>query len=273
MSALSRKIDYQDVATTSARPGSFVTDDGIRVSFFRWGTDDTRIPVTLHHGFAASTEANWVGTGVVAALLAAGRSVISIDARGHGQSDKPHDADRYGEARMARDLVGLLDHLEVGEFDLFGYSMGAIVSLIVASEDTRLRHLIVGGIGEGVLATGGVDLRVMDRDAVVAAMLTDDPSTIAAPDVAAFRLFAESTGCDLKALAAQASRMFDQVIPLNRIAAACLVLAGEKDTLAIHPEQLAAAIPRGRCIKVPGDHLGAVRQPQFIAAALEFLGH
>ena len=114
MSALSRKIDYQDVAITSVRPGSFVTDDGVRVSYFRWGTDDTQTPVTLHHGFAASTETNWVGTGVIAALLKAGRSVISIDARGHGQSEKPHDADRYGEARMARDLVALLDLLVYG---------------------------------------------------------------------------------------------------------------------------------------------------------------
>jgi pimeloyl-ACP methyl ester carboxylesterase len=209
---------------------------------------------------------------VVAALLQAGRSVISIDARGHGRSDKPHDADRYGEARMARDLIQLLDSLDVHECDLFGYSMGAVVSLIVASEDTRVRRLVVGGIGEGVLATGGIDLRVMDREAVVAALLTDDPASIPTPGVAAFRAFAEATGSDLRALAAQASRMFDHSIALQRIAAPTLVLAGKDDVLAIHPERLAAAIPRGRCTKVPGDHLGAVRQPGFLDAAIEFLG-
>lgn len=271
MKACTGSIDHTDVAISPVRAGSFVADDGIRVSYFRWGTDDSRTPVTLHHGFAACTDTNWVGTGVVAALLESGRSVISIDARGHGQSDKPHDADRYGEVRMARDLIGLFDHLDIAEFDLFGYSMGAIVSLIVASEDTRLRRLIIGGIGEGVLVSGGVDLRVMDRDAVVAAMLTDDPSTITAPGVAAFRAFAQATGSDLKALAGQASSMFDQSINLSQIAAATLVLAGENDALAIHPERLAAAIPRGQFITVPGDHLGAVRQPEFINAALDFL--
>lgn len=76
---------------------------------------------------------------------------------------------------------------------------------------------------------------------------------------------------ELKALAAQASRMFDQAIPLDRIAAASLVLAGENDALAIRPENLARAIPRGRCAMVPGDHLGAVRQAQLIGSALEFL--
>jgi pimeloyl-ACP methyl ester carboxylesterase len=273
MSASPAVNNQADLATTPARAGSFLADDGIRLSYFRWEAGDARVPVILHHGFSASTATNWAGTGVVAALLKAGRSVISIDARGHGQSDKPHDAARYGEARMARDLAGLLDHLDISEFDLFGYSMGAIVSLIVASEDTRVRRLIAAGVGEGVLETGGVDLRVMDRDAIVAALLTDDPSSITAPGVAAFRQLADALDCDLKALAAQASRMFDQPIPLNRIAAASLVLAGAKDPLARHPERLAAAIPRGQCVTVPGDHLGAVRQPQFIEAALEFLGH
>lgn len=272
MNAMPGSTRASSVATTPANPERFVADDGICVSFYRWGTDDTQIPVTLHHGFAASTESNWVATGVVAALLGAGRSVISIDARGHGLSDKPHEPERYGEARMARDLVGLLDHLGVSEFDLFGYSMGAIVSLIVASKDTRLRRLVVGGIGDGVLASGGVDLRVMNQDAVIAAMLADDPASITAPGIAAFRAFAESTGSDLKALAAQASRMFRESIQLSGIAAASLVLAGDNDPLAARPERLAAAIPRGRCIKVPGDHLGAVRQPEFIGAALDFLG-
>ena len=262
----------QGMGITPAQPENFVADDGIRVVFYRWGIDDHQVPVALHHGFAANTEANWIATGVVAALLKAGRSVISIDARGHGHSEKPHDADRYGEARMARDLRGLLDQLGVTEVDLFGYSMGAIVSLIVASEDTRVRRLIVGGIGEGVLATGGVDLRVMDRNAVVAALLTVDPNTINAPGVAAFRAFAQANGSDLKALAAQASRMFDQTIDLKRIAAETLVLAGDKDALAVHPQRLAAAIPRGRSITVAGDHLGAVGQPRFIEAAIEFLG-
>ncbi len=255
----------------AARSGRFIADDGIRLSYYRWGIDDARTPVVLHHGFAACTETNWVATGVVAALLKAGRALISIDARGHGRSDKPHDAEHYGEARMVRDLRGLLDQLGVGEFDLFGYSMGAIVSLILASEDSRVRRLVVGGIGEGVLVSGGVDRRVMNQDAIISAFLTDDPSTISAPGVATFRAFAEATGSDLKALAAQASRMFDQSINLKDIVAETLVLAGDRDALAVHPERLAAAIPHGHSITVSGDHLGVPRQPEFIEAAVAFL--
>jgi pimeloyl-ACP methyl ester carboxylesterase len=57
---------------------------------------------------------NWVATGVVDALLAAGRRVIALDARVHG-SEKPHDLARYGEQRMAKDLAVLLDTIGAGQ--------------------------------------------------------------------------------------------------------------------------------------------------------------
>ncbi|HET9033223.1 MAG TPA: alpha/beta fold hydrolase [Dokdonella sp.] len=272
MTASTRTSALMDNAVRPMQTGNLDTDDDVRLSYFRWGSEDTRTPVALHHGFAASTQANWVAPRVVAALLKAGHAVISIDARGHGQSEKPHDAGFYGEPRMARDLIALLDHLEVREFDLVGYSMGAVVSLIVASQESRLRRMVVGGIGEGVLATGGVDLRVMDRGAIVAGLLTDDPASITAPGVAEFRSFAERNGSDLKALAAQAERMHDQPIDLQRIAAPTLVLAGDKDPLAFHPERLAAAIAHGSSATVPGDHLNAVGHPLFAEATIEFLG-
>ncbi|AIJ22927.1 hypothetical protein [Amycolatopsis methanolica] len=35
--------------------------------------------------------------------------MATIDARGHGESGKPHDPAYYGEARMAQDVSTLLD--------------------------------------------------------------------------------------------------------------------------------------------------------------------
>ncbi len=87
----------------------FHSSDGLSLAYYEWGVPGASAPVALHHGFVANAHANWEGPGVVAALVAAGRHVIAPDARGHGQSDKPHDPASYGEARMAGDLGALLD--------------------------------------------------------------------------------------------------------------------------------------------------------------------
>jgi pimeloyl-ACP methyl ester carboxylesterase len=112
----------------------FESWDGIEIAYQEWGARSDSPPVVLHHGFVADANANWVATGVVDALLAAQHRVIAPDARGHGASEKPHDPDRYGEQRMARDLAALLDVVGEPEIDLVGYSMGAVVALIFASE-------------------------------------------------------------------------------------------------------------------------------------------
>src|ERR1035438_9843763 len=117
-----------------------------------WGAAGALPPVFLHHGFIANADINWVRPGIVAALTNAGRQVVALDARGHGSSDKPHDPSYYGEEKMARDLRQLFDSIGAVRVDLVGYSMGAIVSLIAASQDERIRRLVVGGVGSGVVA-------------------------------------------------------------------------------------------------------------------------
>src|ERR1700722_5090487 len=105
---------------------SFRTWDGLEIAYQEWGEETVPPVVVLHHGFVANANANWVATGVLDALTAAGRKVIAPDARGHGSSEKPHDPGRYGEDRMARDLAVLLDVTGAAQVDLVGYSMGAI---------------------------------------------------------------------------------------------------------------------------------------------------
>src|SRR6188768_3934597 len=98
---------------------TFRSDDGTDIYYRSWGdTDD--LPVVLHHGFVADSELDWVLSGVVASLTSGGRFVVALDARGHGRSGKPHDPDRYGEARMARDVSILIDVLEAPAVDLVG---------------------------------------------------------------------------------------------------------------------------------------------------------
>ena len=253
-------------------PSTFVVDDGLRLAFYTWGDPGGSRPVVLQHGFAAHARLNWEGAGIVAALVAAGRHVVALDARGHGQSDRPHESERYGEDRMSRDLSALLDHLGLGEVDLVGYSMGAVISLITATRDCRVRRLVVGGVGEGVVVCGGVDTRSLDSRALAVALRAQDPRAITDPAVAGFRAFAEATGADRLALAAHADVVHASPIPLERIGVPTLLVAGDRDPLAVRPQVLADAVPGARLVVVPGDHLQVVRTPEYLAALLDFLG-
>jgi len=245
--------------------------DGIEIAYTQWAPERVGVPVVLHHGFIADANLNWVMPGVVAALVESGRRVIAPDARGHGQSDKPHDSSFYGEEKMARDLMGLLDHLGVTSYDLVGYSMGSVVSLLVAAQDARVRRLVVGGVGQGIIACGGVDTRALPNLALAAALEAADASGVTDPGAAGMRAFVDMVRADRKALAAHARVVHASPIALHAIKAPTLVMAGDADPLAVEPEALAAAIPGARLQRLTGDHLAALNDPRFIPELLAFL--
>jgi pimeloyl-ACP methyl ester carboxylesterase len=252
---------------------SFTSWDDIRIAYQEWGVEGSvpSPPVVLHHGFVADANANWVATGVVDALLAAGRRVIAPDARGHGSSEKPHDPARYGEERMARDLAVLLDTVGAEEVDLVGYSMGAIVSLLYASGGERVRRLVVGGVGSGVIECGGVDRRAVSNESIITALSAEDPASLSSPEASAFRRLADALGADRDALVAQASSIYRGDIALGCITAATLVLAGDADPLAVRPEVLAEAIPDATLRIVSGNHIEAIADPSFTRSIVDFL--
>jgi len=257
----------------------FTATDGVGVVYRRWGAASDRPPVLLHHGFIANATLNWDVTGVVAALVDDGREVVAHDARGHGDSDGPHDAALYGEARMSLDVSELADHLGIELFDLVGYSMGGVVASITGTREPRVRRLVIGGVGCAIVELGGVDTRVMDRDSLADALeaAADDEEGVGGPRVELdatakeFRGFAKATGGDLRALAAQARSVHRTPIPVDEITAPTMVLVGDADPLASRPQVLADAIAGARLEVVPGDHVGAVASPRFCEALVEFL--
>src|SRR5260221_1570210 len=76
-------------------------------------------PVILIHGSPLSG-ASWEKQ--VPALLEAGRRVITYDRRGFGKSSQPTTG--YNYDTFAADLRALIQHLDLREFALAGFSMG-----------------------------------------------------------------------------------------------------------------------------------------------------
>src|SRR4026209_2488426 len=128
--------------------------DGVRIAYWDEGEGD---PILLIHGFASNAGTNWVDPGWVRALVADGRRVIAFDNRGHGQSEKLYEPERYGAPVMAEDARALLDHLGIERADVMGYSMGARVSAFPAlKHPTRVRSLILGGTGIQLVEGAGL---------------------------------------------------------------------------------------------------------------------
>jgi pimeloyl-ACP methyl ester carboxylesterase len=250
---------------------TFTSSDGTEIVFWTWGEKTDAPPVVLHHGFVAHARANWEAPGVVDALLSAGHQVIGPDARGHGDSQKPHDPAVYGEQRMARDLAALIDVIGSAQIDLVGYSMGAVVALLFAADDARVRRLIVGGVGSGIIECGGVDRRALANDAIIEALQAEDPDTLIVPGARAFRQLADALGSDRDALVAQARSIHRGGVALEQIDVPALVLAGEEDPLAIRPQVLAEALPHGTLQLLAGDHMSALADPRFATSIVEFL--
>jgi pimeloyl-ACP methyl ester carboxylesterase len=79
-------------------------------------------PVVLLHGLTATRRYVVMGSSV---LQRAGHRVLAYDARAHGTSDPAADPEDYGYARLARDLLAVLDARDIDRAVLAGASMGA----------------------------------------------------------------------------------------------------------------------------------------------------
>ncbi len=100
-------------------------------------------PLVLQHGFADSV-VSWYECGYVDAL-AGDYQLVLIDARGHGGSDKPHDAIRYAGSAMPLDVVAVLDDLRIERSAFYGHSMGGGIGLALAHyAPTRFTALGIG---------------------------------------------------------------------------------------------------------------------------------
>jgi pimeloyl-ACP methyl ester carboxylesterase len=239
---------------------------GVDIAFLDEGEG---APIVLVHGFASNAQVNWVYPSWVATLTKAGRRVIALDNRGHGASTKLYDPPAYHTTRMAEDVRALLDHLELPRADVMGYSMGArITAFFALAHGSRLRRAVLGGLGSHLVQ--GVGLPESIADALEASSLDD----VRDPTGRTFRAFAEQTRSDLAALAAciRGSRQTLTPAEVGTIRAPVLVAVGTKDTVAGSAQELAALLPNGRALDIPGRvHMLAVGDKVFKEAVVSFL--
>lgn len=240
--------------------------DGVEIAYQVAGEGE---PILLIHGFASTGRVNWWDTGWVKTLTEAGRRVITFDNRGHGESQKLYDPVFYPATEMAEDARRLLDHLEISLADVMGYSMGArIAGFLAIRHPARVRRAVFAGLASRMITGVG------GGEAIALGLEAPSRDDVSDPDARSFRIFAEQTRSDLKALAAcmRSSREKIAASELAGIRAPVLVVAGDRDEIAGDVSKLVAAIPGARGIVLPNrNHMNAVGDRGFKEAVLGFL--
>jgi pimeloyl-ACP methyl ester carboxylesterase len=240
--------------------------DSVEIAFDDVGQGE---PVLLIHGFASNGRVNWVDTGWVKTLQDGGFRVITMDNRGHGESEKLYNPDLYSAAEMAEDARRLLDHLKISRAHVMGYSMGArIAAFLTIAHPSLVGTAVFAGLASRMITGVGGGPEI--AKALEASSLLD------VTDVSArtFRVFAEQTRGDLKALAAciRSSRAKITAEMLATIKVPVLVVVGEKDDVAGEIGPLLAAIPGATGVTLPGrNHMNAVGDKQYKDSVLTFL--
>jgi len=225
-------------------------------------------PVLLIHGFASNARVNWWDTGWVKALNQAGYQAITFDNRGHGTSGKLYDPAAYPAPEMAEDARRLLDHLGVSQVLVIGYSMGArIAAFLTINHAARIRAAVFAGLAENMIRGFG------GSEPIAEALEAPSADLVADPGARAFRLFADQTKGDLKALAACMRSERAKMTPadLAQIKVPVLVVAGEADEIAGQVQPLVDAIPGAQGLVLPRrNHMNAVGDRQHKEGVIKF---
>jgi pimeloyl-ACP methyl ester carboxylesterase len=113
-----------------------VKTNGINLHYLDWGGNG--LPLVCLHGITNQAH-TW---DEVAAAFSPAYRVLSLDLRGHGDSDKP--ATGYAPADFGADLEGFAQALELNQFVLMGHSLGGYISAYYAGiHPERLIRLIL----------------------------------------------------------------------------------------------------------------------------------
>ena len=131
------------------------TVNGVKLYYETSGDGPT---VMMLHGYTGS-HSDWAAQ---VPVLSPKYRVVTMDHRGHGQSDAPSSAGDYSVKIMAEDAYGLLQHLGIRRSCIMGHSMGGFMALEIAlkyPESVSALVLVDTSSGEFERAPGYAELR------------------------------------------------------------------------------------------------------------------
>lgn len=236
---------------------------GARLAVHRMGAGR---PVVLFHGLFSSAEVNWIKFGTAAQLVDAGFEAIMPDLRAHGQSDAPHEPSAYPEDVLVADALALIAALELTDYDLVGFSLGARTAVRSVLAGLTPRRLVLGGMGiEGLAGWARRSAHFIGAIDRFGTIERDDPAYLA-------QNFMKSMRVDRVAARLLLQSVDDTpAAALDAVTMPTLVVCGSEDQDNGSAPALAERLPDAFYRAVPGTHMSSVTKPELGAAIVEFL--
>ena len=238
--------------------------DGVDLAWHEVGKGG---PVVLLHGLFSSADMNWIKFGHAERIAEAGFRVIMPDLRAHGMSAAPHQPEHYPHNILVSDLLGLIAHLELENFDLGGFSLGSRTVIEAVLGGLRPRRAILSGTGLDVLTNWQDRSRFfLDAIAMFETVARGNPHWLAVQ-------FMKTMHIDRVAAAHLLRTMDDHedAAALKRaFTMPTLVVCGSEDEDNGSAPALADLIG-ARYAEIPGTHMTSVTKPELGMRIAEFL--
>jgi pimeloyl-ACP methyl ester carboxylesterase len=214
-------------------------------------------PLVMHHGFARSLE-DWKNYGYVERLKNE-YTLIIIDARGHGKSDKPHRPEAYTMDERAGDVTSVLDTLQIEKTNFFGYSYGGRVAYELGKcLPERIVSLIIGSCGAGTLSSKYINRNIKQ--------LQDNSEDIPPTSPAKSTTLPDQRLNDINALVAILKQPWiDLQKDLSEMKMPVLLFGGETDYALPGMLEAVKLLPNVTFMSLPGlNHIDVIRQSDLI---------
>jgi len=248
---------------TNASTHFWTASDGIELAWHEVGEGRS---VVLLHGLFSSAEMNWIKFGHAQRIASEGFRVIMPDLRAHGRSAKPHDPGHYPTGVLARDVRELVEKLELRDFDLGGFSLGARTTIEAVGEGLAPGKAVLGGMGlEGLPHWARRKRFFLDAIAEFDTAARGNPHWLSIQ-------FMKTMKIDLVAAANLLNSFADcKTEWLDAFSMPTLVVCGSEDHDNGSGAELAEALADGTYREVPGTHMSSVTKSEFGEAIADFL--
>lgn len=248
---------------SEAQVRHWTASDGIELAFHELGAGR---PVVLLHGLFSDAVMNWFKFGHAERIAARGFRVIMPDLRAHGLSGRPHEPEYYPEGVLARDLRELVGHLNLSDFDLGGFSLGARTTVEGVGEGLRPRRAVLGGAGlEGLRHWQRRKCFFLEAIELFDRVPRGDPHWLSIQFMKSQKIDRIAAGLLLQSFADTFMEW------LKAFTMPTMVLCGSEDDDNGSGRKLAEELPNAVFREVPGTHMSSVTKPEFGEAIAEFV--